>query len=231
MKRSPGRTASSSRYNRIKDNLSTEQFAGVGSFILLFNEIEGVIKSFLADQLDLRGNFRRDLVSRLSGLPAVMELIKLHAEHTIPDVAGLPNGEVTLMVDSCKPVLIEVLTNTLNAAAELKGYRDTIAHATVLDREAAIGIGGGGKKKTYEVLLAAKALDGLFERAEALNIELQTVKNVVIWSYQSTCLFVADPNGKKFKVQFTPEVQAMLDHALEQQRNRLSLAPLPAFRL
>jgi len=112
----------------------------------------------------------------------------------------------------------------------LKKLRDAVIHATILDTTTALATAPGKRgKKPEEVLLAPKALEGLYRRLVFVTWELQSLERIM----SSECAIrlshafgVTDGQRKQHNER---DIQDATARCLRNQSQRLSLPPFPKF--
>jgi hypothetical protein len=111
------------RTGDVRSDLSKAQLEGVGAVAVAYNEAEVLIDILLALLLSLDHKLALALTSRINGIDGKIELVNL---------AFLSAGAT----DEAKDLLAETLGGS--GFGQLKGYRDAIIHARVLDAPAGI---------------------------------------------------------------------------------------------
>jgi hypothetical protein len=231
MKRPSSRFRHSKRSGDIRKDLTPEQLAGIGSVTLAYNEAEILIDILLSLSLGLLSYVAHEITSRINGIDGKIALAKIGMNYV--------NADETTM---------RLLGETLGDGgfSLYKKYRDAVIHARVLDAPQAIAISPAKRGKTDEVLLTAKALDGLYDRLVLVRLELIEACNVAIRLYTehrfkplraaagvpSQYQEVTDRLAELAdlpKRQYEQEIQEALTRYREHQKRRLSLTPLPEF--
>jgi hypothetical protein len=207
MKRAYTERKTHRRTGDIKRDLSSDQLAGIGAVALAYNYVESSLDRALGLALGMGPELRLRLVTRIRSEDKT-ELLKLAA------------ADMNLPSD-----LREDLAETSSYFLTLKGYRNGIIHARVLDAALGLGEVRGRGARHWEVLLTKDALDGLYEHLKAVANELASW--ILIW-YQIRQLMsreADDPERSKFE-------KALLGACSQYQARRTerqSLPKLPEF--
>jgi hypothetical protein len=204
----------------VRNDLSQEQLAGIGSVAIIYNETEWLLDHVLIAALN--SGVYRELTSRIHGVDGKIAITKVAMQKINPP-----------------PGFLDLLNATLGDSgfSLLKRYRDAVVHAQVLDAPAGIGRTAAKRGRIEEVLLTAKALDGLYSRFEILRHELLEAHTIAreLWTLSILKPFIGlsetvsgkgrDPSRLKIE----SKIQACLSRYRERQSYRLSLPPLPPF--
>jgi hypothetical protein len=230
MKRPSSRFRHSKRSGDIRKDLTPEQLAGIGSVALAYNEAEILIDILLSLSLGLLSYVAHEITSRINGIDGKVALAKIGMNYVSAD-------ETTM----------HLLGETLGDGgfSLYKKYRDAVIHARVLDAPQAIAISPAKRGKNDEVLLTAKALDGLYDRLVLVRLELIEACNIAIRLYSEHRFkplraIAAATQYREItnrlaeladlpKRQYEQEIQEALSRYQEHQKHRLSLPPLPEF--
>lgn len=208
----------------VLQDFTYEQFAGIGKFLMAYNNAEVFIDLLFIFSLNLKGSMTLSITSRINGIDGKIEIVK-----------------DALRAISAPEELQRTLSATLGAEgfAEIKRLRDMITHARMSDVENAIGISAPKRGKNYEILLSESALEALFKRAYILEFELSSltsaVNKLVFWVEKQNFWQIAGANDRDnvaaHLAQERPgierEIRFYLSQAQQHQRRRLSLPPLP----
>jgi hypothetical protein len=160
----------------IKRDLSVDQLAGIGAVALAYNYAESSLDRALGLALGVGLELHLRLVTRIGGEEKT-ELLKLAA------------ADMSLPSD-----LREDLAETLSYFLTLKGYRNGIIHARVLDAILGLGEVRGRGARHWEVLLTTVALNGLYDHLKAVTDELASW--ILIW-YQIRQLMSRDADDSE----------------------------------
>ena len=143
------------RAHDIKKELSREQLAALGAVALAWNDVEAMIDVLLCVVMSTPHKLWRELTTRINGIEGKFSIIKT----CIKDRFGINGG------------LFDDIVDTLSAAAQYRGYRDTIVHSRVVDTKNSIAEMRFRRDKQEEVLLTADALNNLYDRLLCIRDE------------------------------------------------------------
>jgi hypothetical protein len=194
----------------IRRDVSVAQLAAIGAVHLEWNRVERGLDWALLRALDLPWSDWTDVVSRISGVAAKIEILKNAAN------AGVAHPHRA------------IITETLGGAASLKPYRDAIAHAVLFDASVPIGIAWQYQARITEILLTPDALNALCDRLAMVHLELGLVVHLFYYSHVVAGLCRTDQSG------LDPERAASLLGEIPMKLSRLqaerrALPPLPEF--
>jgi hypothetical protein len=196
-----------------KDAYSAEQLAEVGAIVLLWNQIEAFIDFLTFIALRPRISLFWDITRRLRGISARVELLRLAADRN------------KILTSTEK----QIIKTALDGVIEYKRYRDNIAHSMPYDADKGIAHSFKYGSELVQTLVTMPALTGLYMRMKLLMDELREVDML----YR-----IADddetrrPRGARHDPRsplygsVAPSRTAL---ALQRQKERLSLEPLPEF--
>jgi hypothetical protein len=205
------------RTGDIKKDLSTEQLAGIGAVAVAYNYAETMIDQMMVLALNvpeiIASHINPHITSRINGVDGKIAIVKLCAEHL-----GLAEDIRLSMAEARGTCGFGVL----------KGYRDAVIHARVLDSNLQLGERLERQGRRHEVLLSAVALEGLFQRLDELKVELAgyaIILTLVHWINELRERDPADPEIARSQ----QDIREYYAQALEHRTARLSLPPLPEF--
>lgn len=205
-----------SNLNDIKNDLPTEQLAGIGAVSLAWNELESGIDFLLATSLKLATPMHLEVTSRINGFDGKIALIKA----ALKKVWQVPE-------DSCA-----VIADTFGAIEVYKRYRDGVVHALIVSRDSAVAQTAQRRGALDEILVTVDALDALYARIIAADREVFLILKAVM------VLHLPEMGAKKFKLGEIPEsitvsawegAMEYITELKELQSKRKALGTLPAF--
>lgn len=199
------------RTGDIKRDLSQGQLAGIGAVAVAYNYAEAVIDKMLTQVTGVRGDIGVHLMSRINGVDGKIELIKMKAV------------ELNL-ADDVRRGLSEALGE--GGFKLIKGYRDAIIHARVLDSNLELGEVILKRGRRHEILLSEKALFILYDTISLLTKELVDLQSILSIAY-----FKDHPPapGDLERAQLERAIQENFVRSQQHRTSRLSLQPLPEF--
>jgi len=194
----------------IRRDVPVAQLAAIGAVHLEWNRVERGLDWALLRALDLPWSDWTDVVSRISGVAAKIEILK-NAANT--GAAHSQRG---------------IITETLGGAASLKPYRDAIAHAVLFDASVPIGIAWQYQARITEILLTPAALNALCDRLTLVHQELGMVVQIFYYVHVTNGMCRTDSSGldQEQAASLLAEIPVKLS-AL--QAKRRALPPLPDF--
>lgn len=220
MKRKTRPPGLSFRKPSVRDNFSKEQLEAIGAVTMAYNDAEYELNCTLGSALGIAPTLWNDLATRINGAAGKKELISL-----------------TAATQKWPPAVLATIDETLIAFLEWKGYRDWIIHAQIVDKANAIAHPIQRQGASGEVLLTAKAVEGVYDRLLIVIEELKCLKE--LFEALSADKFVngLGPSGSQRRREFAaqrakrlePKVQAYLAQVQAHQKARRSLPPLPKF--
>ena len=142
-----------------KDAFSSQQLAEVGAIVLIWNQIDVMVDWLVHISLKLPITMFWEVVRRIGGVSAKVELLRLAAER-----ARLLNDETR-----------KCIKYTLDGVIEYKTYRDNIAHSTPFDPDKGIVQTWKHGTDLVQTLVTIDALTGLYERLSLLLLELREI--------------------------------------------------------
>jgi hypothetical protein len=187
----------------VRQDISARQLEALGAIAIMWTRIERRIDFAMCTALSVPYRLWVDVSSRINGFDGKVELIKKGAEHHIrvsPDARG-------------------IIADSLGAISEHKRYRDGVIHAWVVNPNADIADTIQRKGEVDETFMSAHALDGLYERLSILSDETRDIIGILNY-------YLAVGRGRE---EIAQAHEACMSQALEHQKRRLALPPLPAF--
>ena len=157
----------------IKKDLSKEQLAGIAAAALAYNEIELALDDIFYGMTGISDEMQLQISTRLN-IASKVEIIKL-------GIASLG-----LKADDLQE-LLDVLGE--NVFFKLKGIRNSIVHARVVNASVGIGLTVEKQAKIKEVLLNAPALELFYRHLIALRDELTSAQKF-LWGEKAIQYFV-----------------------------------------
>jgi hypothetical protein len=133
-----------------KEAYSTEQLAEVGAIILIWNQIDTLIDWLVHIALRLPLLLFWDVVRRINGMNAKVQLLRLAAERS------------EILNDTAR----KHIKITFDAVVEYKRYRDNIAHSVPYDIDKGIVHTFKNGTEMTQTLVTLQALSGLYTRRE-----------------------------------------------------------------
>ncbi|WP_439375340.1 hypothetical protein [Bradyrhizobium sp. DASA03120] len=208
MKRPHPQKPATAEFRSVKQDVSTEQLAAIGSVVLNYNYAESAINRMLAPALGLTVDVYHAVTSRINGLDGKIEIVKIAA-------AGMG------MPEDMRLFLAEGLGEA--GFSQFKKYRDAIIHARIQDPALGYGEVVESRGRLVQVLLTAEALNILADHLDALSQELacfillfMKIREVYNEPIQDT-----EP--------FAREILDLFARAKRHRKNRQFLPPLPKF--
>jgi hypothetical protein len=187
----------------VRHDISARQLEALGAIAIMWTRIERRIDFAMCTALSVPYRLWVDVSSRINGFDGKVELIKRGAEHHI----RVPPDARTIIADS------------LGAISEHKRYRDGVIHAWVTNPNAHTADTIQRKGEVDETFMSAEALDSLYERLSVLSDEAGDIISILNY-------YFAVAHGRE---EIAQALQACTAQALEHQKRRRSLPPLPAF--
>jgi hypothetical protein len=189
----------------VRRDIPAEQLKALGAIAIMWTRIERRIDFAMCTALSVPRQLWVDLFSRINGFDGKVELIKKGAEHHI----RMPPDART------------IIAHSLGAISEHKRYRDGVIHAWVTNPSADIADTIQRKGEIHETFMSLDALDGLYERLSILFDEAADIIGILNY-------YLEVGRGREEIAQVH---EACMSQALEHQKHRLALKPLPAFPL
>jgi hypothetical protein len=196
-----------------KEAYSAEQLAEVGAIILIWNQIETLVDWLVHVSLRLPIMVFWDVVRRISGVRAKVDLLRLSAERS------------NILDDDAR----KCMKITLDGVLEYKGYRDNIAHSVPYDIDKGIVHTFKYGTEMTQTLVTMDALNGLYLRLKLLLDELREVDLLYRLSDEQGSFAVYPEEPDPLERRRTRDVPIQTARLRECQRGRLSLPPLPRF--
>ncbi len=187
----------------VRRDISARQLQALGAIAIMWTRIERRIDFAMCTALSVPHQLWVDLSSRINGFDGKVELIKKGAEHHI----RVPSDARTIIADS------------LGSISEHKRYRDGVIHAWVINPSADTADTIQRKGEVDETFMSPDALEGLYERLSVLFDEAADIIGILNY-------YLAVGRGRE---EIAQAHEACMSQALEHQKRRLALPPLPAF--
>ena len=187
----------------IRHDISARQLEALGAIAIIWTQIERRIDFAMCTALAVPHRLWVEVSSRINGFDGKVELIKRGAEHHI----------------RVPPNAMAIIAESLGAISEHKRYRDGVIHAWLVNPDADIADTIQRKGEVDETFMSAEALDGLYGRLSILSDEAASIIHILNY-------YLAVGHGRE---EIAQALQACTAQALEHQKRRLTLPPLPAF--
>jgi hypothetical protein len=210
MKRPHSKIAPTRGFRSIKEDVSTDQLAGIGAIVLIYNYAESAINRMLPVALGLSSGVYLSVTTRINGIDGKIEILKLAAA----DI-GLPQDMRDFLADS--------LGNS--GFSLFKKFRDAIIHARIHDPALGYGEVIESRGKMSQVLLTAEALTILFDHIEALKDELFSFLLIFVAAREINNRASDGPETEQLALR----IRDGFAQAQRHRTRRLSLPPLPEF--
>jgi hypothetical protein len=212
-RRQPSASRPGRRVEDPKEAYTNEQLAEVGAIILLWNQVETFLDWLIYITTNPPLYLFWDVARRFKGVSAKVELIRIAADRN------------KILTEDAK----KLIKTTLDAVVEYKRLRDNIAHSVPYDLDKGIAHTYKYGTDMMQTIVTVPALNGLYLRLKLLMNELRDV---------DIMFRIGHPEERRrpFRIehgrheQLRPQdVQERAMEALQRQKERLSLPPLPEF--
>jgi hypothetical protein len=211
MKRPYSSTVESLPVDDIRKDIPQAQLAAIGSVALSYNYAETTINRMLYFTVGMPIALHAEVSSRINGVDGKIAIIK----------AGAAEMGV-------QPNYLQFLADTLGEGgfSLLKKYRDAVIHARIINRVTGVGELIESRGRHVQVLLSEKALDGLYDRLEAVRMELAAFLKIFDCQSEINSLRRDDDPDRE---QLAAKILKFFALAQKYRNRRLSLPPLPEF--
>jgi hypothetical protein len=211
MKRRHPQKPATSQFRSVKEDVSDEQLAAIGSVVLNYNYAESTINRMLGPCLGLTRDVFYAVTSRINGLDGKIEIVK---------TAAIGMG----MQDDMRRFLAESLGEA--GFSLFKKYRDAVIHARIEDPALGYGEMIESRGRHVQVLLTADALNILSEHITELHQEL----SCFIFIFMKIREVYNKPHVSQPETeQFARDILDAFALAQRHRSQRQSLPPLPKF--
>jgi hypothetical protein len=167
----------------LKKDLGQEKLAAIGAIAMAYNKVEDQIEGLFGIATKLDGQILLEVGTRI-GIGEKVEIIKCAA-----NLFGVDEED--------KKCLSEALGKEV--FIRLKGYRNAVIHARLINAPIGVGITFDRRAKINEVLLSEKALDALYHHLLALARELQCAASVLILAIEISTRAAGDPDRSAYE--------------------------------
>jgi hypothetical protein len=152
------------RTGDIKRDISVDQRAALGAAALAYNDVEKYIEGLFFIVTDLPGPMQYEVSTRITSIAAKVDIVLAGA-----DYLGLDPQDRTQLGEALGEGIF----------GKLKGYRNAVIHARILDASTGIGLSVENRANLQEVLLTVTALEALYINLVALAKELSWFGNIL----------------------------------------------------
>jgi hypothetical protein len=141
----------------VRKDLTKENLAALGAVTLAWNDVEAMLDVLLCVCMNINPDAWRELTTRINGIDGVIALLKFSF------------GKMFFLA----PAVLKLTEDTLGAASQCKGDRDTIIHSRVIDVPQGIAEMAFRRDKIEEVLITEDALNKLYDHIHTLYLEIR----------------------------------------------------------
>jgi hypothetical protein len=194
----------------IKEDLGQKKLAAIGAVAMAYNKVEEEIEALFGIATKLEGQILLEVSTRINGIDGKIAIIKSSV-----DTFGVE--------DEDKRQIAEALGD--GVFTRLKGYRDSVVHARLINAAIGVGIRYEKRAKINEVLLSESALNALYEHLLALAQELQCAASILLFALEINTRAAGDPERASYAAGKSENSAQFRRY----QNRRQSLQPIPGF--
>ena len=198
------------KYN-VRIDLTPSQLREIGAVAIIWNDVEDIFDAIMCLGIGLPSSLWLEVSTRINGFDGKVAIIKAAAQKNlvIPDE------------------VFELISATIEKAAGLKTYRDSVVHSRPFNTITGVGETIRRRGRVEHILLTTAALKTLYKWLDAVRLEFVAVCGIFDSAIVMKQLSDADAPDleKRLPEQLFQEYVALLQ---ERQTKRKALPPLPS---